>query len=101
MSRSLKKGPYVNPKLMRKIDRLNETKGRQVAKNRGPKNNDLALLHLFTPSTLGTLFLPSHKTIHFARNELPSDYHTLRNRSNIKRLSPFRYSIGGLICPPP
>ncbi|UCC54179.1 MAG: 30S ribosomal protein S19 [Anaerolineaceae bacterium] len=30
MSRSLKKGPYVDPKLMRKIDRLNETKGRQV-----------------------------------------------------------------------
>jgi len=32
MSRSLKKGPYVNPKLMRKIDRLNETKGRQVVR---------------------------------------------------------------------
>ena len=30
MSRSLKKGPYVDPKLMRKIERLNETKGRQV-----------------------------------------------------------------------
>jgi small subunit ribosomal protein S19 len=30
MSRSLKKGPYVDPKLMRKVDRLNETKGRQV-----------------------------------------------------------------------
>ena len=32
MSRSLKKGPYVDPKLMRKIDRLNETKGRQVVR---------------------------------------------------------------------
>ena len=32
MSRSLKKGPYVSPKLMRKIDRLNETKGRQVVR---------------------------------------------------------------------
>ena len=32
MSRSLKKGPYVAPKLMRKIDRLNETKGRQVVR---------------------------------------------------------------------
>lgn len=30
MSRSLKKGPYVDPKLMRKIERLNESKGRQV-----------------------------------------------------------------------
>ncbi|MFN2137481.1 MAG: 30S ribosomal protein S19 [Candidatus Promineifilaceae bacterium] len=30
MSRSLKKGPYVNPKLLRKVERLNETKGRQV-----------------------------------------------------------------------
>ena len=30
MSRSLKKGPYVDPKLMRKVDKLNETKGRQV-----------------------------------------------------------------------
>ena len=32
MPRSLKKGPYVDPKLMRKIDRLNETKGRQVVR---------------------------------------------------------------------
>lgn len=32
MSRSLKKGPYINPKLMRKIDRLNETKSRQVVR---------------------------------------------------------------------
>jgi small subunit ribosomal protein S19 len=32
MSRSLKKGPYVNPKLMRKIDKLNQTKGRQVVR---------------------------------------------------------------------
>ena len=30
MSRSLKKGPYVNPKLLRKVEKLNETKGRQV-----------------------------------------------------------------------
>jgi small subunit ribosomal protein S19 len=30
MSRSLKKGPYVEPKLLRKVERLNETKGRQV-----------------------------------------------------------------------
>jgi small subunit ribosomal protein S19 len=30
MSRSLKKGPYVSPKLLRKVERLNETKGRQV-----------------------------------------------------------------------
>ena len=30
MSRSLKKGPYVEPKLLRKIERLNETKTRQV-----------------------------------------------------------------------
>jgi small subunit ribosomal protein S19 len=32
MSRSLKKGPFVAPKLMRKIERLNETKGRQVVR---------------------------------------------------------------------
>jgi small subunit ribosomal protein S19 len=30
MSRSLKKGPFVEPKLLRKIERLNETKTRQV-----------------------------------------------------------------------
>ena len=30
MSRSLKKGPYISPKLLRKVERLNETKGRQV-----------------------------------------------------------------------
>ena len=30
MSRSLKKGPYVEPKLLRKVERLNETTGRQV-----------------------------------------------------------------------
>lgn len=30
MSRSLKKGPYVSPKLMKKVDRLNESKSRQV-----------------------------------------------------------------------
>jgi len=30
MSRSLKKGPYVDHKLMRKVDRLNATRGRQV-----------------------------------------------------------------------
>jgi small subunit ribosomal protein S19 len=30
MSRSLKKGPYVDPKLMKKVDRLNATRGRQV-----------------------------------------------------------------------
>ena len=30
MSRSLKKGPYVEPKLLRKVEKLNETKGRQV-----------------------------------------------------------------------
>ena len=30
MSRSLKKGTFVDPKLMRKIIRLNDTKGRQV-----------------------------------------------------------------------
>ncbi len=32
MSRSLKKGPYIDLKLMRKIDRLNETKSRQVVR---------------------------------------------------------------------
>ena len=30
MSRSLKKGPYVNPKLLRKVEKLNASKGRQV-----------------------------------------------------------------------
>ena len=30
MSRSLKKGPYVDPKLLRKVEKLNDTKGRQV-----------------------------------------------------------------------
>jgi len=30
MSRSLKKGPYVNPKLLQKVEDLNTTKGRQV-----------------------------------------------------------------------
>ena len=30
MSRSLKKGPYVDYKLLRKVEKLNETKGRQV-----------------------------------------------------------------------
>ncbi len=30
MSRSLKKGPYVNPKLLRKVEKLNDTKQRQV-----------------------------------------------------------------------
>lgn len=30
MSRSLKKGPYVAPKLLEKVDQLNATRGRQV-----------------------------------------------------------------------
>ncbi len=30
MSRSLKKGPYVSGKLLRKVEKLNESKGRQV-----------------------------------------------------------------------
>lgn len=30
MSRSLKKGPYVNPKLLAKVESLNESSGRQV-----------------------------------------------------------------------
>ncbi|MBE2201013.1 MAG: 30S ribosomal protein S19 [Anaerolinea sp.] len=30
MSRSLKKGPYVSPKLLRKVDKLNDAKSRQV-----------------------------------------------------------------------
>ena len=32
MGRSLKKGPYVSAKLLRKIDRLNETNARQVVR---------------------------------------------------------------------
>ena len=30
MSRSLKKGPYIDPKLLKKVDNLNESGGRQV-----------------------------------------------------------------------
>ena len=30
MSRSLKKGPFVSPKLLRKVERMNESKSRQV-----------------------------------------------------------------------
>jgi small subunit ribosomal protein S19 len=30
MSRSLKKGPYIDPKLLKKVENLNETGGRQV-----------------------------------------------------------------------
>jgi small subunit ribosomal protein S19 len=30
MSRSLKKGPYVEPKLLRKVEKLNDSKSRQV-----------------------------------------------------------------------
>ena len=30
MSRSLKKGPYVDPKLLSKVEQLNASKGRQV-----------------------------------------------------------------------
>ncbi len=30
MSRSLKKGPYISPKLLRKVEKLNEAKQRQV-----------------------------------------------------------------------
>lgn len=30
MSRSLKKGPFINPKLLRKVEKLNESKSRQV-----------------------------------------------------------------------
>jgi small subunit ribosomal protein S19 len=30
MSRSLKKGPYINPKLLAKVEKLNEAGGRQV-----------------------------------------------------------------------
>ena len=30
MSRSLKKGPFISPKLIKKVEKLNETKGRQV-----------------------------------------------------------------------
>jgi small subunit ribosomal protein S19 len=32
MGRSLKKGPYVSAKLLRKIDKLNETNARQVVR---------------------------------------------------------------------
>jgi small subunit ribosomal protein S19 len=30
MSRSLKKGPYINPKLLAKVEKLNDAGGRQV-----------------------------------------------------------------------
>jgi small subunit ribosomal protein S19 len=30
MSRSLKKGPYINPRLLQKVEDLNAAKGRQV-----------------------------------------------------------------------
>lgn len=30
MSRSLKKGPYIDPKLLKKVENLNESGGRQV-----------------------------------------------------------------------
>lgn len=30
MSRSLKKGPYIEPKLLKKVEKLNATKSRQV-----------------------------------------------------------------------
>ncbi len=30
MGRSLKKGPFISPKLLRKVERLNESKQRQV-----------------------------------------------------------------------
>ena len=30
MSRSLKKGPYINPKLLAKVEKLNSSGGRQV-----------------------------------------------------------------------
>lgn len=30
MSRSLKKGPFVDPKLMRKVEKMNSDKGKQV-----------------------------------------------------------------------
>lgn len=30
MSRSLKKGPFVSPKLLQKVEKLNATRGRQV-----------------------------------------------------------------------
>lgn len=30
MSRSLKKGPYISPKLLRKVEKLNDAKQRQV-----------------------------------------------------------------------
>lgn len=32
MSRSLKKGPFIEPKLLKKIEVLNATKGRQVVR---------------------------------------------------------------------
>ena len=32
MSRSLKKGPYVDPKLLKKIDKLNETESKKPVK---------------------------------------------------------------------
>ncbi len=32
MGRSLKKGPYIEPKLLRKVERLNDTKQRQVVR---------------------------------------------------------------------
>ncbi len=30
MSRSLKKGPYINPKLLRKVEQMNDSKNRRV-----------------------------------------------------------------------
>lgn len=30
MSRSLKKGPFIDPKLLQKVEKLNDTKSRQV-----------------------------------------------------------------------
>ncbi|MCP5096405.1 MAG: 30S ribosomal protein S19 [Chloroflexi bacterium] len=30
MSRSLKKGPFIDPKLLRKVERMNDAKNRQV-----------------------------------------------------------------------
>ena len=49
MARSLKKGPYVDPKLVKKIDKINEAGKKQVIKTRSRRST-------ITPDFVGHTF---------------------------------------------
>ncbi|HXB84012.1 MAG TPA: 30S ribosomal protein S19 [Candidatus Acidoferrum sp.] len=65
MSRSLKKGPYVAPDLVRKIEKLNETRERRVIKT---WSRDSTVLPTMVGHTIGVHNGKTHIPVYVTEN---------------------------------